>query len=482
MPTYAQVSQRLEKSKQGHLLAFYNTLTSHDQDTLLTQLDALDIESLPELARQYVHHKEPAHTPADIGPARYYPYDASTRFYGWDKPAAKRAGEDLIRRGKVAAFTVAGGQGSRLGFDGPKGCYPAGAVTGKPLFQVFAENLLGVQDHYGMVVPWYIMTSPLNHEATLAFFEEHAHFGLNARNVLFFPQGVMPSFDIKTGAVLLAAKGEVATNPDGHGGAIAALHKHGALADMQKRGIEQISYFQVDNPLVRCIDPVFLGLHVNAGGGGLESSGEMSSKMIRKAGPDEKVGVFCEVDGKVQVIEYSDLPAERQRELLEDGSLRFIAGSIAIHIMSVEFVSRLATDAAFALPYHRAEKKVPAVDVKSGEVIAPKENNAVKLERFVFDALPLCRSSIVYETQRIEEFAPIKNATGADSPETCRQIQTQRAARWLESLGVKVPHKPDGALDCVLEISGRTAASAEELALRKDKLKHAIPHGGAVAF
>jgi UDP-N-acetylglucosamine/UDP-N-acetylgalactosamine diphosphorylase len=494
MPTYAQVRQRLEAVGQSHLLTFYNTLHSHDQDALLKQIDALDLEALPALVETYVKNKPHVALPDDpeaVQPAPYFPFDGK----GWDRAAAKAAGEALIRTGKVAAFTVAGGQGSRLGFEGPKGCYPAGAVTGKTLFHIFAENLAGVQERYGVKgggVPWYIMTSPLNHQPTVAYFEEHSFFGLDKRNVMFFPQGVLPSFDM-SGKVLLAGKGEVATNPDGHGGSIRALHVNGALADMKRRGVEQISYFQVDNPIVRAIDPVFLGLHVGAGSpsahaegalsprGGGGSSAEMSSKMIKKAGPDEKVGVFCQVSGKVQVIEYSDLPKAWQEQKLEDGSLRFIAGSIAIHIMSVEFVQRLATDPDFALPYHRAEKKIPHVDLKTGEVVAPQKINGVKLERFVFDALPLCRNSIVYETDRVEEFAPIKNASGVDSVESSKQIQTLRAARWLESAGVKVPRK-DGAPDCVLEISARTATSAEELAARRDSLPRSIEPGARVAL
>ena len=483
MPTYAQVRQRLDAVGQPHLLAFYNQLPSQQQDALLKQIDGLELESLPALVESYVKNKPRFELPSDpeaVQPAPYFSFDGK----GWDRAAAKKAGEELIRAGKVAAFTVAGGQGSRLGFEGPKGCYPAGAVSGKTLFHIFAENLLGVNDRYGAPVPWYIMTSPLNHAPTVAYFEEHSYFGLDKKNVMFFPQGVLPSFDITTGKVLLAAKGEVATNPDGHGGSIRALHASGAIAGMKKRGVTQISYFQVDNPIVRAIDPVFLGLHVGAGGGegrgGVRSSAEMSSKMIKKTGPEEKVGVFCQVNGKVEVIEYSDLPREWQEERLADGSLRFIAGSIAIHIMSVEFVERLATDPEFALPYHRAEKKVPSVDVGTGQLVTPAQNNGVKLERFVFDALAMCRGSIVYETDRIEEFAPIKNAEGVDSVESSKKIQTLRAARWLEAAGVKVL-KRDGAPDCVLEISARTAMSAEELAER-EKLPRVIEPGARVAL
>lgn len=395
---------------------------------------------------------------------------------GWDRRAAQTAGEGLIRRGKVGAFVVAGGQGSRLGYEGPKGCFPAGAVTGRPLFQVFADNLLGAKDRYGVDVPWYIMTSPLNHKATVEFFEANRFFGLRREDVMFLPQGVMPSLDIASGNVLLASKGEVATNPDGHGGCVRALEKSGALDDMRARGLEHLSYFQVDNPIVRVLDPVFIGLHAGAH----DSSGEMSSKMVVKASPDEKVGVFCAAGGRTRVLEYSDLPAALQQARNPDGSLRFAAGSIAIHVLSVEFIGRLARDPRFALPYHRAEKKVPCINPATGAPVTPTANNAVKLERFVFDALELCRASVVVETDRTEEFAPIKNAAGADSPDSCRRVQTARAARWLEARGVAVPRASDGSPDCVLEISPRTATCAEELAAAR--LPRAIERGQRLAI
>lgn len=449
------IRTRLAAAKQEHLLHFYDQLPSGKRIELLHQIAGLDIESLPELVEAYVKHTPKFELPKDLGPAPYYPHKNP------DKAKYQHIGEALIRAGKVAAFVVAGGQGSRLGYDGPKGCFPGGAVTGKSLFQIFAENLLGAMDRYGVRVPWYVMTSPLNHDATVDFFQKHGFFGLSSRDVMFFRQGVMPSLDMATGQVLLSSPSEVATNPDGHGGAIKALFQSGALADMESRGVEHVSYFQVDNPCVRVLDPVFLGLHAAAP----DSSGEMSSKMVPKVAPEERVGVFCKGDGKVQVIEYSDLPMELQRERNPppDGSLRFIAGSIAIHAISVAFIRRLATDKSVALPYHRAEKKIPHVDLATGRNVTPEKNNGVKLERFVFDALPMCASSIVYETDRVEEFAPIKNATGDDSPASCRDLQTLRASRWLEELGVTVPKRGDGTPDCVIEISPRTATSADEL-------------------
>ncbi len=459
----SNVADRLAKINQSHVLHFVTQVTPAQRDGLLSQLDGMDLEGLPALIDTYVLKKPVLHLPKDLRPARYFALDGTIRGGGgsWDRDAAKATGESLIRRGKVAAFVVAGGQGSRLGFEGPKGCYPSGAVTNKPLFAIFAESIKATNAKYGVSVPWYVMTSPLNHEQTVSFFRQHNSFGLDPTSIMFFQQGVMPSLDMATGKMLMSSKHEVATNPDGHGGSVRALHVSGALADMQRRGIEQLSYFQVDNPLVRVIDPVFIGLHVGAGGAS-ESSGEMSSKMVAKAGPDEKVGVFCLADGKTEVIEYSDMPKELSSKVDAQGNLAFNAGSIAIHIISVEFLTRLATNPKFTLPCHRAEKKIPCID-SAGNPVTPTSNNGVKLEKFIFDALAMCKSSIVMETDRSEEFAPIKNATGVDSVETSKALQSTRAARWLEAAGIAVPRKPDGSLDCTLELSALTALEPADL-------------------
>jgi UDP-N-acetylglucosamine/UDP-N-acetylgalactosamine diphosphorylase len=474
--TYEQTKARLARVGQTHLLNFYGSLGASEQQSLLAQIAELDVESLPKVIEEYVKHKPVFALPPNLGPAPYFARNAGSGPLPWDRASATRAGEDLIRAGQVAGFVVAGGQGSRLGFEGPKGCYPAGAVTDRSLFELFAQHFIGVKHRYGVECPWYIMTSPLNHQATVSFFEQHAYFGLAKANVMFFPQGVLPSLDITTGQVLMTTRGEVATNPDGHGGSIKALAVSGALADMKRRGIKHLSYFQVDNPLVRPFDPAFIGLHA----ANPNSSGEMSSKMIPKAYPEEKMGVFCSSNGKVEVIEYSDLPMDLQRERLPDGSLRFIAGSIAIHLIGVEFIERVANDPSFALPYHRAEKKIPCIDPATGAAVAPSTNNGVKLEKFVFDALANCRGSIVFETDRVEEFGPIKNATGVDSVETSKALQTLRAANWLEACGVSVPRRGDGTPDCVLEISPATATSASELSTAK--FPKTIERGARLAF
>lgn len=444
----------LERAGQAHVLNFWEELSESERRSLLDQVASIDLDHLPRVIERFVRARPKSARPRSIEPPVTYAISGD-----WDRQRYKAIGEDLIAAGKVAAFVVAGGQGSRLGFDGPKGCFPVTPVTGKSLFQVFSEGILATQLRYRCTIPWFIMTSPQNDSATVEFFTRNDYFGLDPRNVRFFPQGQLPSLDLKTGKLLLAGKGEIAMNPDGHGGSILALQRSGSLGEMRARGIEHLSYFQVDNPLVRIIDPLFIGLHVAAP----DSSAEMSSKMIPKAYPLEKIGLLCRVDGRTTVIEYSDLPDDIAHEQQPDGSLRFGAGNPAIHTMGVEFLSRVNEAGEDALPLHRAEKVVPCIDPGTGKPINPDRPNAVKLERFVFDALPHCRSSIVLESDRNEEFAPVKNASGIDSLETSQDIQIERAARWLERAGVHVPRKPDGRPDCVVEISPLTALEADDL-------------------
>lgn len=465
----AEILRTLEAANQQHVLKFWDSLDDAARSRLLEQIRGIDWDAIPALVKTYVTAKPAADiSPEDIEPAPYYPRDFTAPGRGWNREKYEVMGEDLLRQGKVAAFTVAGGQGTRLGFDGPKGAYPGGAVTNKPLFACLADWIVAAQKRYARTIPWYIMTSPINHDATVAFFEKNDYCGLNPRDIKFFSQGVMPSFCMTTGKVLMASKGEIATNPDGHGGSLRALWNSGAINDMRARGVEHISYVQIDNPLARVIDPTFLGLHAFAP----DSSAEMSSKMVAKTDPSEKVGVFAKAQGKVRVLEYSDLPKHLAEARNPDHTLKFNAGSIAIHIIGVEFVARLNNEGrstqgggpgGFSLPFHRAEKKVPHVDLSTGAPADPQKPNAVKLETFVFDAVPLCRSSIVFEADRIDEFAPIKNADGNDSPETCRRIQTERAARWLEKAGVKIARNERGECTCTIELSPITAMASEDL-------------------
>ncbi len=449
----AALRRRLKAHDQAHVLAFWEELDADARRTLLDQIEQIELDRLGELLDDA---SRPAEAPGALEPAPFYP-----RVPGDDRAVARfrEAGEALLRRGKVALLAVAGGQGTRLGWNGPKGTYPASVVTGKPTFRLLAEQIRAASLRYRAPIPFYIMSSPLNDAVTRSFFEDNNCFGLDRKSVFVFPQRLLPSLDAETGRLLLAEKGEIAMNPDGHGGALRALAVNGALEDMSRRGIEHVSYVQVDNPLVKAIDPLFLGLHVEAD----DSSAEMTSKIVLKTDPQEKVGVFCRSARSTVIVEYSDLPAELAAQRDAEGQLRFRAGSIAVHAIGVEFLQRLTEGGRLALPLHRALKQVPSVDPDTGSRVEPEKPNAWKLETFVFDALPLAASPVVYETDRVEEFAPIKNARGTDSPETSHRLQSERSARWLEAHGVRVARDRSGAVAARIEIGPLTALDAADL-------------------
>jgi UDP-N-acetylglucosamine/UDP-N-acetylgalactosamine diphosphorylase len=436
--------EKLQSIGQGDVLRFADQLDPAGRRKLESQLEAQHLDLLAELSDQYVRNKPHVPLPKDIRPVDAYPRqprdEKQRQLYG----QARQRGHELLKAGKVAAFLVAGGQGTRLGYDGPKGEFPVTPIKGKPLFQVFAEQLLAWSRLAGRTIPWYIMTSDINDAPTRAFFKQHR---------FFFQQGMMPAFSMD-GRLLLAERDSLALSPDGHGGSLRALDRSGALADLRRRGIEHLSYFQVDNPLVHCIDPLFIGLHDLTGS-------EMSSKTIPKANALEKVGNFVMGDGVLQVIEYSDLPEELAKQTNADGTLRFNAGSIAIHALCVSFIERLNHGGQLKLPWHRAEKKVPFVD-EQGKPVKPDKPNAVKLEQFVFDAIPLAKNAIVYETERGEEFSPVKNAEGVDSPATCRRDQVRRAVRWLREAGVHIA-QTNSQPDATVEISPLFAPTADQL-------------------
>jgi UDP-N-acetylglucosamine/UDP-N-acetylgalactosamine diphosphorylase len=450
----------LKNYDQSHILAFCDQLDPARQGRLLAQIAQMDFAQLDRWRKEFVLTATPFKLPDKLAPAPFYHHQPSDAGQRVKYDQAHQLGEKLISQGKVGAFVVAGGQGTRLGFDGPKGNFPISPVKNKTLFQIFAEGISAACKKYHTSCPWYIMTSPLNHQPTLDIFSANNWYGLNKNDIFIFQQGTLPNFSLD-GMILLADIDTIATSPDGHGGSLLALYKSGALADMQKRGIEFVSYWQVDNPLINIFDPLFIGLHALDGA-------DMSSKALSKTGPFEKLGNFCLADGKVAVIEYSDLPDELAEKRNPDGTLSFEMGSIGIHVISTGFVERL-NKGGFALPLHRAVKKIPYVN-DEGKRIEPKEPNGVKLESFVFDALPLCSKSIILQTPRSEEFGPAKNATGVDSAQTARQMMVDRAASWLESAGVKVPRKPDGSPDCVIEIALGFALTREDLAKKRDKI------------
>jgi UDP-N-acetylglucosamine/UDP-N-acetylgalactosamine diphosphorylase len=338
--------------------------------------------------------------------------------------------------------------------------FPIGPVSNKSLFQLHAEKVLALGRRYGKPVPLLVMTSPTNHDEVVAFFREHRHFGLSPEELVIFRQGTMPAVDLATGRLLLDEPHRLFLSPNGHGGTVIALADTGLLDRLARRGIREIFYWQVDNPLVRVADPVFLGYHRQA-------RAEVSSKIVPKSRPEDKLGNMVLIDGSCSMIEYSDMPAELARQRDEQGRLRFWAGSPAIHIFDVEFLRRV-TQSAARLPFHLARKKVPHLD-EAGNLVQPARENALKFEMFIFDVLPLAKRWTVVETTRREEFEPLKNATGPDSPATVRQAISDLAADWLREAGLDVAHTAEGHAAFPLEISPLYALDAEELASRVDR-------------
>ena len=460
MPAPVALAERLAPYGQDHLLRWWDDLSDDERAELVREIETIDFEQLGSLVRDLVQ-SDPG---TGIDPTRVRPVEA-VRLPGTDGARATRRalaeiGGKALRAGEVAVVVVAGGQGTRLGFDGPKGTFPIGPVSGASLFQIHAEKIVALSKRYGRTLPLYVMTSPDNHEATIRFFEEHDRFGLE--HARFFVQGQMPAVDKENGRALLASKGRVALTPDGHGGTLAALGRPGSngepscLEEMRGLGVRTIYYFQVDNPLVQIADPAFLGLHRQA-------DAEMSFKVVEKVHPDEKLGVVVAVDGQTQVIEYSDLPPELAERRKQEGGLELWAGSIAVHLLEVAFIERILHEEGSRLPFHRAIKKVPYVD-DAGQMVEPTEPNAVKFETFIFDALPKARRFALMETSRRHEFEPLKNAKGTESPDSVRQRMSDLYGEWLDQVGAKVLGRgPDHSVTFGIEISPLYALDAAEL-------------------
>ncbi|RMF68675.1 MAG: UDPGP type 1 family protein [Calditrichaeota bacterium] len=437
---------------QGHVFRFWSELDEAGRRALLAQLAEIDFALLRRLTDEFIRPGASPLAEKRLEPAEFIPVPRTPEQHR-AADAAKQTGEQALRQGRVAAFLVAGGQGTRLGFDGPKGMYPISPVKNKTLFQLHAEKLLALSRRHGATIPWYIMTSATNDAETRAFFEQHDFFGLAREDVVFFQQAMVPALD-ENGKLFLDRKDHVFENPNGHGGSLAALKQSGALQDMRDRGIDLIFYFQVDNVLVKICDPVFLGFH-------LQNEAEMSAKVVEKIDPSEKVGVVGRIDGELGVIEYSDLPEAEKRARNPDGSLKFRGGSIAIHVLDVAFVER-ENEGGLRLPWHVAHKKIPHLD-EQGNLVEPAEPNGYKFETFVFDALRDARRAMFLEVPREEEFSPVKNAEGVDSPSTARRDMVNLFASWLEKAGVTVPRNGDGTCKTPIEVSPLYALDAEEL-------------------
>lgn len=445
--TLDSLRARFEGAGQGHVFAHIARLTPEQAGSFAAELEAIDLGLVAKLGAKLKGGAAAEATPSFAPPV-------VTRMGDAHEAEAIALGNGLLAEGKVGFVLVAGGQGSRLGFDGPKGAFEIGPVTSKSLFEWHAARILAAGTRHGFRPTWYIMTSRANDQQTRSFFEAHANFGFEREDLFFFSQDMLPALDGE-GRIVLAGPGEVFLAPDGHGGTLAALHASGALAHMEQRGIEELSYFQVDNPLARPADPLFVGRH-RAGGA------EMSSKVVPKRDAAEKVGVLGLVDGVLGCIEYSDLSAELREAQTEEGDLVFNAGNIAAHMISRGFVERLNRGGALDLPWHIARKDLATIN-GAGE---PTKLAGVKFETFVFDALGQARSCVTLEVDRALEFSPVKNAEGSDSPATCKAD--------LSAIGRAIAGLGDGTV----EIDPRAAETADEFRGRAHRLEHT--DGGAL--
>lgn len=417
---------------QQHLLQFWESLSSEEQTELAEQIGKIDFSQLAELFAKAASDDTPWGELADkaVSPPAVTLKDMQSS----DLIAkAKAAGEAAMRNGEVGFILVAGGQGTRLGFDLPKGMYPIGPLSGRTLFQMMMDLVKARSTHYGAPIPVYLMTSPATDEATRRHADEEKYFGLADRQLQIFCQGTMPAVDDQSGQCLLKSRSELFLSPDGHGGLLKAFTQSNCLKDASDRGLKYLFYCQVDNPLAQICDPVFIGLHI------LEKS-HLTSQVVRKNDPLQRVGNVVDVDGRVQIIEYSDLPEKNARQTTDDGSLKFWAGSIAVHVFNVDFLQSVAKQSEAndqLLPFHIAHKKVPYVD-SDGNLVSPEKPNAFKFERFVFDLLPLAQKSIVVEVDPNEGFAAVKNAPPATSEtaETTKAAIVAQHTRWLAAAGV----------------------------------------------
>lgn len=422
------IKETFNEIGQGQVFRFWNDLNQNQQAGLLNQLKQISPKECLRAWKDIQNGSKKFTNPSPPDPeSALDPLSDSLTEY-WN------LGEELISNNKVAAFTVAGGQGTRLGHNGPKGTLGCTPLKNSSLFEKFAGSLRFFAKRFGETPRWFIMTSCSNYNETTQFFSQHNYFGLNQERVSFFKQGMMPVFDLE-GKILLEEKNQILMSPNGHGGAFRALSDSGALLQMQEEGIEYLSYFQVDNPLVYCIDPTFVGLHHT-------QKSEMSSKAVQKIHANEKVGTFVNLNGKLNVVEYSDIPHELSSEVTETGSLKYGLGSIAIHLLNRSFIEKIATtkEKQSRLHYHGALKSVKHLD-KYGKHQKPDKPNALKPETFIFDALPSAQNPLVLEIDRNEEFAPIKNPQGSDSLQSSHKLQMKRDQKWF--MEEKYQHVPE---------------------------------------
>ena len=460
----ASLMTRLQQAKQTHLVGWFSELTEDAQSGLLQQLSDIDFVAVHRMWQESVSENSASSEGIDRAETAAAPRHVVRQpiteqdHQRWAEAA--NAGNQLLSAGKVAVVTVAGGQGTRLGFEHPKGMFPVGPVTDRTLFQIFAEQIRARQSRHQATILWMIMTSDATHRETVDYFRRSEWFGLSPENVCFFQQGSLPAVDARTGQILMSDCGTLCLSPDGHGGLIAAMQKSGLLQRLIDSGVEHVFYHQVDNPTVVMCNPALLGFH-------LLHQSQVTTSVVEKVSPTERMGVLVSLGDRTEIIEYSELTPEQAARKDRSGQWIFWAGNTAVHVFSVDFLCRLTQDGGL-LPLHVARKNVPHLN-ESGILITPTDSskpNGIKFERFIFDSLPLADRTLIVEGNRADEFNPVKNRDGADSPVTAAAALSRLAQKWLRAAGVPVDDHD------IVEISPLQGLDAQDVAERIQRGEH----------
>ena len=396
----------LKEYKQDHIARLLKKLDEEKQNELIEQIQRIDFHQIMELynnTKKEIEFKE-----SKIEPLKYLDKSKLTKE---QTEKFDNLGAQIIRSGKYAVVTMAGGQGTRLGHTGPKGTFKLDVYgKGKYLFEILAENLKEANEKYNTTIPWYIMTSKDNNKETIEFLEKHKYFGYNKKYVTIFMQSELPLVD-EDGKLLIGKDFKIREASDGNGGTYSSLRASGALADMKERGIEWVFIGSVDNALLKMADVTLLGVAI-------AQNAQIASKSVEKANPHERVGVFCKMNGHPKVIEYTELPEKMAEEIDEDGELKYGESHIMCNLYTIEAIEKASTE---PLIYHSAHKKNSYIDENGNEVI-PDKPNSYKFESFIFDAFEFFDDIAILRGKREDDFAPVKNKDGVDSPKTAKEL------------------------------------------------------------
>ena len=402
---YKEALKKLKNYGQEQLLVRYEYLDDTKKEKIIHQIKHIDFDQIMDLYKnkdKKVDEKEANITNIEYTDKAKLSDEEYKKYYD--------LGKKVIEAGKYAVVTMAGGQGTRLGYVAPKGTFKIGGGIDKSLFEALSDTIKEARTEYNTSIPWYIMTSRENNNATEKFFEKNDFFGLPYEDVKFFKQGELPMIDTN-GKLMLDETGIIKLAADGHGGVFEALHKNGYLEDMKKRGIEWVFISGVDNVLAGLVDPIAVGLSI-------ENGTLATGKSVVKRGPEEKVGVFCKKNNRPYVIEYTEITDEMANAKNEDGELLYGESHILTNLFNIKALENISKN---KLPYHSAFKKAKYMN-SNGEVIKPETPNAYKFEAFIFDAFESLDDMSILRVKREDEFAPLKNAEGEDSPDTARQL------------------------------------------------------------